>query len=654
MQRLLTKVPFFRLLLPLLGGIISQYYFYLQHLAVSAILLGIAAITVSFFIHPHKQYKWRWVFGIGCYFLLFSIGVMSTSIKQTQSAFTFSKEKAQYTGVIIDIPQTKPKTIACKVQLNNSDKKIICYLQSGVRSNKLEAGEEITFSGIIQPFKHFGNPSDFNYPQYMYNNGYSGLIFLYSSNWESTGQKPFTFLSLALQCRQSILNFYKSLDLNDEEYSLLSALTLGYKNDLSADLKQAFRATGTAHVLAVSGMHVGIIYGVVFSIFSLFGYLKKHRRTLQILIITIMWAYAFVTGLSPSVVRATIMLSIFCIAIIFRRKGFTYNNISLAAFLMLLINPFSLFDVGFQLSFAAVLSIRFLQPVLSGLFKLKNSLLRKTWELFTLSLAAQAGTLPICLYYFGTFPSYFFITNLLVVPLISVIFYAAISLLVPVLTANILPASLSEYIYYLPVHFLKLVISFMTNTVRFFESLPFALVENLKPSLFDTILLSIIILTGSLSLIHKRAKPFIYMLCVIFLISMQHLGQASIFRKSELTIYQNNNVSAVNFNTGAFSYNIDSITENKLTVLNGKKILSIISDEWKDKETENKYIVDYLHIVNGDSISLYSLTQTFSANSVIIDVSLSAKSRRQLINECEKLEIPYYDMSEKGVFRINF
>lgn len=412
MIRSLEKIPFFRLLLPLLGGIILQYYFFLHNWAIPIIFLGLIVISLSFFIPLQKQYKIRWLFGVGIYLLLFSFGIISTSLQQHQSAYDLPTEKEQYIGTITDLPQQKDKSVACKVKLNDTNKNIVCYLQPGIRSKMLEVGDEIAFTGKIQRFRHFTDPRDFDYPRYMYNKGFSGSIYLYSDDWETTGKKSVSIYILSQYCRQGILDFYKSLNLTNEEYSLLSALTLGYKDSLSDDIKQSFRVTGTSHVLAVSGMHVGIIYGAIFFIFSLFPRSKKHLKIQQTIIILVLWCYAFITGLSPSVIRAVIMLTIFCISNIYNRRGSTYNTISLAAFLILLINPFYLFDIGFQLSFAAVLSICFFYPILSRLLDVKKKYLKPIWNLFTLSVAAQIGTFPICIHYFGTFPTYFFLSRL--------------------------------------------------------------------------------------------------------------------------------------------------------------------------------------------------------------------------------------------------
>ncbi|MDR1810928.1 MAG: ComEC family competence protein [Prevotella sp.] len=654
MQKALAKVPFFRLLLPLLGGIIVQYYCYVQYWAIVGLLSGAAIIACSCFIRPQAQYNWRWLFGVGCYLLLFSLGIVSTAYRQSQASFIFPEASAQYTGIVTDIPQVKPKTIACNVQLSGYNRKIVCYLPVGVRSGEVQAGDKISFTGKIQPFGYFGNPDEFDYPRYMYNKGFAGRVFVYANDWETTVPADFSIATAALKCRQSILAFYQSLELDDEEYAILSALTLGYKDSLSDDLKQSFRATGTAHVLAVSGMHAGIIYAVVLSLLSLFAWLKKRYWLLQLLLIAILWIYAFVTGFSPSVVRATMMLSVFCVAVIVGEKGLSCNNLSLAAFLMLLYNPFWLFDAGFRLSFAAVMSILFFHPILSGLYRPRNRYVKPVWNLFTLSVAVQLGTCPVCLCYFGTFPTYFFITNLLVVPLVSVIFYGSAILPVVGILGAILPDNFAACVYYLPVNFLKLTITLMTGVVRFFEQLPFALIENIRLSFMDALWLTAAIVCAAMFLTRKSPRWLLAALSAVLLGGMYHVGRAVVFKQNELTVYPKDGHPAIVWRRGEVEFKLDSLTSPTIISLNGRKWLSVRIDEWKGKRSPEKFAVDYVHVLQGDDVSLYSLTQVLHIGAVVIDSSLSAKNRRKLIKECEKLRIPYYDMSAKGVFRINF
>ena len=174
--------------------------------------------------------------------------------------------------------------------------------------------------------------------------------------------------TLSQNLRAKALNFYKSFGLNPDEYAFITALTLGYKSNLSNDLQEAFRASGTAHVLAVSGLHVGIIYLILNVLFSFSGGSGKNVISKQLLIILFLWGYAFLIGLSVSVVRAAIMLSIFCLGRAFHRQGFSYNSLAAAAFFILVFNPLSFFEAGFQMSFLSVFAILFFKPKLDTLY----------------------------------------------------------------------------------------------------------------------------------------------------------------------------------------------------------------------------------------------------------------------------------------------
>lgn len=651
MSNFLAKAPFLRLLLPLLGGILVQYYFHLNYwITIAALILGCCCMLSATFIHPVKQYSYRWMLGLGIYLSFFAIGIISTSIKQNKAGYEFSSKEQSYYGVIINIPQEKSKSYACHIKLPLVDKKILCYRQKGVRSKDLKVGDKICFKTKIERFKYYGDPNTFDYPSYMYNQGFSGTTYLYSDDWEGTGEKEHSLSTLSLTYRQKILDFFKSLNLNNTQYSVISALTLGYKNDLPEDIKQSFRATGTAHVLAVSGMHVGIIYGVILSFFSIFSKRARYKVIPQALTIALLWSYALVTGFSPSVIRACIMLSIFCIAGVIGRRGFTYNNIAIAAFLILLLNPFTLFDIGFQLSFCAVIFICAFQPVFSKILFIKNKYARKVWELFTLSFAAQLGTFPVCLYYFGTFPSYFFITNLLIVPVIAFVIYATLTLSLISFSRLILPDVFVDIIANIPVFILKVLIKYMTIVIQFFEQLPYSLIDGLRVSLTIVLLLFAITACLFLYLKYRNAKSIILALSFIFTIVIINIippqDSISIYKKDEKTI--------VAWNSGHYKELIDSISKYKYIRIKDKKFLTISSDYRVENPTKEKIDIDYLHIVKNDSISLYSLTQRFRMKRIILDSSLSNSKRKKLIKECKKLNLPYYDVSEKGLFRIFF
>ncbi|NDW17697.1 ComEC family competence protein [Dysgonomonas sp. 216] len=653
MTDFLHKTPFLRFLIPLIVGILIQYYLYVPT-SIGFILLfaGLAIMLVSFFINPQKQFGLRWLFGAGLFSCLFAFAVFLTTHSQQKATFSFPDNKESYQGLIINSPQTKENSIMCEVKLDNR-KKVICYLQPGIRSRQLQVGENIMFFGKIEPFKNFGDPDEFDYAHYMYNKGFSGSVFLYSSNWETTEGKSFSPSTIALGYRDKILQFYKSLNLDEDSYAMLAALTVGYKDSLSDDLKQSFRKTGTAHVLALSGLHTGIIYGIILSILGLFIHRINWNKYAQVFIIAVLWCYAFVTGLSPSVIRAVIMLSIICVAHIYNRRGLTFNNISFAAFVMLVYEPFYVFDMGFQLSFAAVSAICFFHPYLSSV-QIKNRYLRSGWNLFTLSIAAQLGTLPLCLYHFGTFPTYFFISNMLVVPLISLILYTSMIMVVISLFSTILPSVISSVIMLLPTAIFGLLIKILMFVVHFFEGLPFALIENIKVSMFGMLFFVCAIISLLAFLIHRRSKTLIVSQVFVLLIMLNFLAENYLLKDDILKIYSSNNNSIIKWNNGRQIHVLDSINQYRLIPLGNKVLLSTKANYWQVNEDGNRPIIDYLHIFKSDTISLYSLTQTFSIKNVIIDRSLSVRNRNRIKRECENMDIPLHDMAEKGMFRSIF
>ncbi len=195
------------------------------------------------------------------------------------------------------------------------------------------------------------------------------------------------------------------LDLPEWEKNVLATLTLGYRQDLEGSVRERFSLAGAAHILAVSGFHVGVVYSFLrLCLFPLsdkseFRYLKTG------LLLVSIWLFVSITGLAASAVRAAWMLSFYLIGTTIREKCDSYNTWCATAFCMLVYNPFYLFDIGFQLSFLAVLSIFFFYHRISSLFQLRNPFIRITWNWFTISLAAQMGTFPLCLYYWGEISS---------------------------------------------------------------------------------------------------------------------------------------------------------------------------------------------------------------------------------------------------------
>jgi competence protein ComEC len=212
-----------------------------------------------------------------------------------------------------------------------------------------------------------------------------------------------------------------SLRLSKDEKSILATITISYRQTLSRDMRRKFSAAGVAHILAVSGFHVGILYGFLSFLFSCFPRRNLFDRIKIPLILLLLWAFAFVAGLSISTVRATLMSSIYLLGQVFNRRAERYNSLAAAAFLLLVYNPFYLFDIGFELSFLAVLFIFWLMPSFSRWMPVRNPLLAVPWNILLITTAAQIGTMFLCSYYFGTVSTVFLMSNLILSLLATVL-----------------------------------------------------------------------------------------------------------------------------------------------------------------------------------------------------------------------------------------
>lgn len=276
--------------------------------------------------------------------------------------------------------------------------------------------------------------------------------------------------------------------------------------------------------------------------------------------------------------------------------------------------------------------------------------------MFTLSFIAQLATFPICLYYFGTFPTYFFIGNMFIVPLVSVITYAFGGIILAKLLSLILP-DLSFYIYYLPVKVLQMLVDLMTSIIGFIEKLPLALIDHMKTSFLDLVLIYTIIVGFLIYLYYKKPRSLIITMSAILLFISIHVFENMKSIPDSLTVYNRRQATEIRWNTGRAENVLnteDFEASYKLIAIKGNKALIVSSDIWKDKLSQTKFDVDNLILINDNSLSLYSLTQLFSAKKVVLDASLSVYTRMRLVKECKKLNIPCHDVVVNGAFSLNF
>ncbi len=424
-------MPFLRLSLPCILGILVQYYTNISYLVIAFSGFGLLSIICHLILKD--KYAYRHLFGIGIFCLFFSLSCLLTKQELEASSWDYPIEKCTYRLKILEDPTAKSRSFQCKVRIESTEtnsgwkrinKKAIVYIPKDSLSGSLKAGDFLTSNIRLEKPRQFVSGSSFDYVTYLKNKGYACIGYVSCGDWSLTVEQNWSFPDLkieALTCQRYLLNRLKKILPGDEEYGIAAGVLFGSKEALNDELKNAFSATGGAHVLVVSGLHVAILYALLFFPFKFLGNGRKIKRLRQILILPLMWGFAFITGLTPSVVRATTMFSFYGLSEIIGKKAFSLNTVSVSAFLMLIHSPLYLFDVGFQLSFFAVFAIITLNPLLQGLFESKNPLINYIWSLLTVSTSAQIGTAPLCIYYFHQFPLVFLLTNLFVIPLVTII-----------------------------------------------------------------------------------------------------------------------------------------------------------------------------------------------------------------------------------------
>lgn len=378
------------------------------------------------------------MFGLGFSLLLFVAAIWTTKSEWKKSEWNTESVNHLYRGRVIEEPIAKPKTYLCKIRIISADeaiykqvvnKKAIIYIPKDSLSKKITAGDYLLFNGLLEK------------PQaYLRKYSFAATGFIRKEAWHPENDCKYSFSPFlkALSVRRNLLTRLQKIVPDRSSYAIAAALMFGYRNEIDKDLQQSFVHIGAAHILAISGTHFSILFGMLYFMLSFIGNSLKGKMIKQLILFPLIWGFALLTGFSPSVVRAALMLSIWGIGNAIFHKPFTLNTVAIAAFFMLLFNPLYLFDAGFQLSFAAVISIVLVQPYFAGLYISKNPALRYIWNLSSVSISVQPGVLPLTVYYFRQIPIIFLLTNILLIPLSAVLlFLIPVSLLLQFLFGTI-------------------------------------------------------------------------------------------------------------------------------------------------------------------------------------------------------------------------
>ena len=319
--------------------------------------------------------------------------------------------------------QEREKTIRYEAEVEGGSR-VLLYLQKDSVSMPV-MGDVLMVQTQV---RRGGQLGDFDYGMYLRRQGIAGSCWANRRNWQVIGhEEDRSLLTIAKRCQYRLHEQYRQMGIEGKELGILSALTLGYRENLDKDVQRSFSVSGAMHVLAVSGLHTGIVWGIVVWLLTLGGWLKPlweekwKRWLLNIIAIVLIWMYAFVTGLSPSVMRSALMLSFWALSGLLEKQISRWNPLFSAAMIILIINPLALWSVSFQLSFAAVAGIMLIGQKMQRSISLKGRMLQYVGGLMLVSVAAQIATMPLTMHYFGQTSNYFALTNLVVIPMAGVL-----------------------------------------------------------------------------------------------------------------------------------------------------------------------------------------------------------------------------------------
>ncbi|TMU55586.1 ComEC family competence protein [Flagellimonas algicola] len=542
--------------------------------------------------------------------------------------------------------------------------KLLLTLPLDSTSKLLSVDDELVLWGKAETIRPPLNPNSFDYKDYLAKQGIRYQIRAQPDQFKIQENPSSTLYGIASRFRNQILSNLKQEEFGKEELSVIQALVLGQRDDISEDTYKSYRDAGAVHILAVSGLHVGILLLLFQFFLSPLERLPKGKTLKLIMVVLFLWMYAFIAGLSPSIVRAVTMFSFVAYAMHLNRPTNAFNILALSMFFILLIKPLFLFQVGFQMSYAAVFAIVWLYPKLQRFWYPENIILQKSWQLMSVSIAAQLGVLPISLYYFHQFPALFFVSNLLVVPFLGLLLGMGIFVIV-LSFIHALPHQVAE-VYNFLIGTMNTIVAWVGKQEGFvIRDIPFdqiqmvlgyvliiALVRTLsKPKVKNVWLLGISILMMQLWVIWNQQQSN----------TVQSLILANQTKQS-LLLYQNGNNLNIHANDTLLNPSwIDNfkiakrISSSKVHSLKNSYHLSqkriFVMDSFGNYPLKSG--VDYLVLTQSPKVHLGRLLDSVGPKLVLADGSNYKSYVRQWKTTCAQKEIPFQSTSEKGFYVFN-
>jgi competence protein ComEC len=442
-----SELFYFKALIPFSGGILCSELHSVEFFSAttvyaftSSLLLSLILLNLNY--SRYRLYQLKVLLSFGFCITIFLVGY-SLALVNNQLLVNnhFSKKSFNYLKIVVNQePQVRNGTLLFKAKVvmgfrdalkveTIGNLLIRIRLEKGSKL-KIAYGDVLIIPNSSEKTQSNPNPSTFDYQRWLAKQQIFHQAYLSEEEVLSTGINQGNWvIEKALEIRKTQVNYFRTILKDDNVYSVASTLILGYRADLDEEVLSYYAKTGTIHALSVSGMHVGLIYVVLNWMLSFLARNNISRILKLLITLILIWSYTLLTGISPSVLRAAIMISCFIIGKGINRSSDGINILAFSAFMILIYDPYIIWDVGFQLSYLAVLGLILLQPILESWVTFKHLFLRKIWSAISISIAAQLFTFPLSIYYFHQFPVYFLISNLFIILPVTIIMYLGILIL---------------------------------------------------------------------------------------------------------------------------------------------------------------------------------------------------------------------------------
>lgn len=681
-------MPFFRLLIPFIIGIIGGWYGQLPwQISAGIAALSLLAVLGMNRLGLRRRYQWAWLQGIFANLAMAAMGawlVWFHNIENHPYWFGHNYKPGTPVQLVLQEPLSpkaktwkavaRVKALLINGQWMEQTGKVIVYFSKDDLVDSLGFASVLLTAKPVQSIKNAGNPGGFDYKRYCLFKGITHQVFLKQEDYEVLRKSDhFSVYRHLYALRDYLLRGLQRYIAGVQERSIAEALLIGYREHLERDLVQMYSNTGVVHIIAISGLHLGLIYGTLLMFFRPLRRFKTMVKLTPWIILAILWTFALLTGASASVVRAALMFSFMVVGEMLGRKTNIYNTLCAAAFCMLCFNPFLLWDVGFQLSFAAVLGILiFMQPIARWM-TFQNKILRYGWQLCAVTLSAQILTLPLCMYHFHQIPNLFLLSNIVAVPLGSIILFGEM-LLAACMGIPALATLLGKGVHEL--------IALLNQYIAYVDAFRFSVTDGINISALQALVLYVVILFAGIWLLQKKPaylKPLLFSLIGFFMLQsfkvMQHMQQL------QLVIYNVPGHSAMDLMVGkeyvfvgdtvlteeGFLQNFhlkptrirygvhkaDTLKE----VITGKGFtcfgkLNIVhySGQKLPQVAQPRIETDLLVISKGAYLPLQKLLLFFQPRLVVIDSSNPAYQIKQWQEEADRLKIKVFATAYQGAF----